>query len=235
MGKNFSTKKKFWPFSDPDPNPGFGSRSETKVSQQHCLPVQSLMILKSRGSCAHLEFLASSDPDPNPGFGSGSETNLKAQQLCLPGDLEGLSAGRSVLGRAPPRPSPGSRPARSRSAADCPPAPRAAFPPPAAGQTRRIQSVPTGSRSASASAGWSTLHILETFDRSVLLLTAPMWLISVPDTWHFGTDPDHTLFVSDFHDAKKKKKFLICFAYLLSLGTFTFTSVFKDKKSLRSY
>ncbi len=86
---------------------------------------------------------------------------LKARQLCVPGDPEGWLAGRSVLGRAPPRPSPGSRPARSRSAAGCPPAPHAASPPPAAGQTRRIQSVPTGSRSASASAGWSTLHIIQ--------------------------------------------------------------------------
>ncbi len=55
---------------------------------------------------------------------------------------------------------------------------------------------------------------------------------SVPDQWHFGTDPDPdpasdpfptldpALFVSDFQDAVKKV-FSNLFCLLLSVGTFT--------------
>ncbi len=51
---------------------------------------------------------------------------------------------------------------------------------------------------------------------------------SVPEPWHFGTNPDPALFVSDLQDANKKYFFSLSF-YALSFW------FFKYKKSQRSH
>ncbi len=57
------------------------------------------------------------------------------------------------------------------------------------------------------------------------------------DPWHFDVDPDSdpepAIFVIDLPDANKKQIYKKFFCLLLFEGTFT--SFFKDKKSIRSH
>ena len=74
-----------------------------------------------------------------------------------------------------------------------------------------------------------TVHICETFLLSHFLLVWNIYEYLVPDLWYFYTDLDPTLFVTGFHETKEKNFFL------LIATVSSFTSVFKDIKSLQSH
>ncbi len=58
-------------------------------------------------------------------------------------------------------------------------------------------------------------------------------LISVPDPWHFGVDPDPSVFIIDLQDANKKLIFFkTFFCIVLFEGTFTSFSKIKSQKEV---
>ncbi len=77
-----------------------------------------------------------------------------------------------------------------------------------------------------------TVHICETFLLSHFLLVWNIYEYLVPDLWYFYTDLDPTLFVTGFHETKKRTFFWV---FLLMATVSSFTSVFKDIKSLQSH
>jgi len=77
-----------------------------------------------------------------------------------------------------------------------------------------------------------TVHICETFLLSHFLLVWNIYEYLVPDLWYFYTDLDPTLFVTGFHETKKRTFFWV---FLLIATVSSFTSVFKDIKSLQSH